>query len=233
MMPAALKRGTQPRSPERARLAECIAAHADAVARLERINEALGRLNDAFFGELQPMVRKAMDRLAEAKLNEPQRFVDEFLGEAQAGGAPSLADAEKALREAESAVEHARQARKLLAEEAVRAERSVAFAESRLNEAVDAAACAESAALLPHFAKCLQQLAEAAAPLLSLPSTVMPPNVSGWHSGGGVNIRIECDKPDPAVAAWLAALREDTDTVLPGLPPPEPSDANCGTPIAA
>jgi hypothetical protein len=231
--------GAQPRSPERQRLAECIKNHAYAVARYERVNDARGRLDNEFFAKLQPAVRAAMDALASARADEQQRFIDQFLGEAQAGDVPSLAEAEAVLRRAETDVEHAQKARRLMLEEAGRAEIAVKAAERELESSVFHVIFTD-----PRKAELVAEFQRTGRRLLRLARAMRTINVnadgiiSDPIAGLSFVMRIgDIARPggvgtlytsDPSWGAAVAALREDPDFQLPALPEPEPPEDDTG-----
>ena len=115
------RRGAEPvRSPERQRLAERIAAHAEAVQRTERVGEAWRRVDDQLT-QLRSAVRAAEEALADARANAPQQLVEQVLGEAADDG-PTVAQAEAQLRDARARLAEARRTRALLSTEATKAD---------------------------------------------------------------------------------------------------------------
>jgi hypothetical protein len=128
------------RSPERAHLADCIAAHTAAKLEADPAEEVRRRTYDRLFNELHPAVRSAQQALEQAKEAAPRALVDAVLGDAADPNAgPTVAEAEALLREAEAKLADAREARQLLSDEATRAAIEVGNAERDLRQAVRAA----------------------------------------------------------------------------------------------
>lgn len=197
------------RSPERQMLA-------DAIARYDRVAEALARL-DAGLAALRSGAPYAAHEaaeaaLADAKLAAPQRLVAEALGEAVPGG-QSVADAEKALAEAAAALATHRAAIREVETRRAAAEAEAARAADRRADAVRAVVVADpaTARLVAAFGDAQRRLTDLRRAVLglSLPQGVatdfaldyMPP----W--------------PDlPTAPLWRAAvsaLRDDPDSPLP------------------
>jgi hypothetical protein len=107
-------------------LAQAIADHARATARLERVKEARSRL-DLYGPDSPTRVKDRAERdLAAARARAPQTIVSRLLGTQTEGGL-SVEDAEQALAAATRAADEATEARRLLDEEAAAAERAVEF----------------------------------------------------------------------------------------------------------
>jgi hypothetical protein len=221
-----------PRSPERTRLAVAVEAHAAARHQLERVRQARRREADRFFTELEPAVAKAKRALVEARAVNPRALVELVLtGEALPDDGVraelQLEAAQRELDAAERKLTASSEVRKLLRDEENRVEQILAIAAPSLDEAVNAVIRAEAAALVPPFVECRRRFAEAAAAFLALPPAATPPGVIGAQRVGDVVVTIAASTrvPNPAMEAWLIALREDPDAVLPDVLAPEPPKA--------
>jgi hypothetical protein len=213
-----------PRSPERQRLFDAIQRRDDAVFQHERVNDALGKLDDELFDRLEPAVRRAQEALEEAVAAAPERLVAEALGEpAGADAGPSVTEAESALKIADQALVDARSARSILRDELRGREYQVDQAKRVVDQAVSAVVSGEKGAVLDEFIRCSQRALRCAQILRTIGTPVQ------GSTGHGLMFRITdapttVDKlgtafrPDPDWLSATAALREDADTPLPGLP---------------
>lgn len=220
------------RSPERQRLAAAIRRHADAVAALGRIGEAQERLEAEFFDVLVPAVPAARAALEDARVAAPAALVDRLLGDAPGAG-PSLAEAEAALAEAEKKLADGREARSLLAEEAARAETAVNSAQFAVGNAIrDAVASDPSlAALRAEFTRSARRALRCLQALFTAGHKIGAIEAHGLRFAIGEAAAAIGQKTffhDSEWTAALAALRDDPDAALPGLPEPDPDDAGDG-----
>jgi hypothetical protein len=122
-MPALVRRAPPPaplRSPEREKLADAISSLAQATYEADRVEAARQKLDDKYFDQLQPAADAAREALVEAEEVSPQHLVDAVLAGSIAEDATALARIK--LRQAETAVEQARAARRVLENEAERAQ---------------------------------------------------------------------------------------------------------------
>ena len=209
-----------PRSVERQHLADCIGRLAEAVAQADRVETARQRINDRLFDQLEPAVRSAKRALEEAADASPELLVDAVLSGGIAEDAS--ATARIALRQAEAAVEQARQARAMLGEEADRAQNAVTAARQDLDRAVSAVIAADpaKAAVITEFARCARRVLQCAQRLRMI-------GVNQIAEMAGLRLIIQVAPtvsgavafaPDPTWASALGALRDDADAKLPGLP---------------
>lgn len=208
------------RSLERTRLAAAIEAHAAAVAQAERVTAAQQRAEDAYF-ELYPAVAAAREALARAREYEPLRLVDVALGDAE--DIPGAAEAEAALEEAEQRLAEARSVRSAIRDEAGRADQAVEQTKFEIDRAVAAAVAADPAraALLAEFRRVGARALHCAQALRTAGLIVQGAEAHGLafriHEAP-TSIDKTAFRPDPGWLNAIAALREDADSVLPGLP---------------
>jgi hypothetical protein len=217
-------------------LGAAIQRHAEASAWRDHVAEAQRRLDDDYFDRRQPAVAAAEKALVEAQERAPEALVALALGEA-VPDAPSVAEAEAALAEAERKLVECRAARTLLDEEAPRAQVSVDQGRFAVDVAVAAAVAADPAraALREEFVRAARRALRCA---MSLRSSGL---VMGGAEAHGLRFIItDAAAPVGARAFWpdagwivaLAALRDDADAPLPGLPSDDP-DAGDGDSCAA
>jgi hypothetical protein len=196
--------------PEREALASAIERHRDAAAEHERTEAAFHQLEDRFFVVLQPALRAALDQLHETKRLHPQRLVASALGEPPPDdGGLSVYAAEKALSEAERAVDDAREARKLIAQEAEAKRATEAIARQAVDRCVTEvlAASPEVEALRDEYVVLRQRFSAVIGAL----------RAAGVHGLWPLAL----DETAFANSEWEAALRllrEDADASLPPLP---------------
>lgn len=226
------------RSIERQRLAAAIERHRNAVVQQQRVTEALSRLDAKYWDVLEPAVAAANEALMEAKARAPDALVSAALGEQQPDDSPSVEQAEAAFADIKRKVVEVKQARKILGEEAARAQSSVAFAQRDLDAAVKAAveADAQVRASLTEFYRAARRMLRCAKSIRTAGLFV-----EGADAHGLAFVITEAAAPmgqrafrdDPAWGAALAALRENADTVLPGLPPEDLDDVGARNRAAA
>jgi hypothetical protein len=201
---------------KRQQLAQAIGRLKTAEAERERVEEALGRLTDQFFEDLQPQLRLTMDWLAEARRGRPGALVAMALGDAAPPGL-AIADAEAKVAAAEKTVAENREARKLLEAEAERRRVALALAQADLDDAITAvvAASPEVEALRTEFEATRQHLSHIIGAL----------KAAGQRSQWPIALDAEAFAPNSEWAMALAALRTDAGAQLPGLPPVVAKDA--------
>jgi hypothetical protein len=226
-MTATLKRGTEPpRSPERQRLALAQQAHAAAMERQARVAEAQQRHDATYFGQIRPAVARAKEAL-----DAPRALLDNLLGDDQPAVRSNVADAANELAEAEAGVENARQARDMLADEASRAANSAAGAERDLTAAVNAVVATDPGkqAVVDELRRARRRFLQMQRILMTLGHGV--DRFAAEDIGLGLRIYALSEPgnmgsslftPDGAWRMALAALREDAESQLPGLPEPQP-----------
>jgi hypothetical protein len=212
----------------RAKLAACITAHAEAKAEADRVEEARSRTYDRLFDVLHPAVRLAKKALADAKQNAPQVLVDSVLGEPDPD-IMTVADAEQLVRKAEDDLAAGREARQILSDEATKAAIAAGEAERHVTAAVQAVVQASPAraALLAEYWRCAKRALRCAQALRT--------SGVGMQGAEGHGLRFVISEAAAAIgehpfkhdAEWLAALaalREDADVTLPGLPAADADD---------
>jgi hypothetical protein len=206
------------RTAERQRLADAVGRHRNAVEALDRVTAALGRLEREYYDETVPAAVAAKAALEEARQAAPAALVSRYLGDGDPGDAPSVTEAERRLAEAEREIAEARTARGMLADEAQRAQAAVDLARMALDGAIKAVVSAspELSALRAEFERARKRMSV----------------LIGALAGAGVTTSRVAWTDDAFVppAEWtaaVAALRDDPDAVLPGLPDdPEPDHAD-------
>lgn len=149
------------------------------------------------------------------------------MGETVAG--VTVAEAEATLAAAKAAVDEARQARRLLSEEAERSDIAVGTARQALDAAIAAAIKADPAraALVAEFDRAARRVLRCAQRLKMI-------GVNRFTEAHGLRLSISIAAvpvgqtafvPDRDWAAAIAALRDDPDAPLPPLPAPEDDPA--------
>jgi hypothetical protein len=139
-MPALVRRAPAPdlppppRSPERQKLADAISALAQAVHEADRVEEAQQRLFDKMHDVLNPAVEAAREALVEAEDSAPEHLVDAVLAGSISEDGSAVARIH--LRQAETAVEQTRQARRVLENRAEQAQIDIGNARQALDRAV-------------------------------------------------------------------------------------------------
>jgi hypothetical protein len=229
-----------PRSPEREKLADAISSLAQAVYEADRVEAARQKLDDRYFDELQPAAEEAREALVEAEEVSPQHLVDAVLEGKISEDATAVARIN--LRQAEVAVEQARSARRVLENEAERAQVAIGNARQALDKAVQNVVQADPAkqAVTAEFFRTGRHLLRLARVIRTM--GIIAQGVAAVDIGLVLRIN-DIIKPgsvnstgassftrDPAWTSALAALREDADTLLPGLPPTdddEPGECRC------
>ena len=203
--------------PERAALATAIARHADAAERLDRIRSALDRLPSS--DEMASKLEAATAALADARLTENANTVARLLGEP---ADPDPVPAAKAAHaETADSLAQVRQQRDLLAGQERQAETTLSYRLMDLKRDLAAVLQASPAvaALAEAFAAAQRRVVELRAALRAVSAANgIPESHRLWEALPGDGFF-----PDrlPAVAAWraaIAALAQDPNTPLPGLP---------------
>jgi hypothetical protein len=219
--PAACPEG---RSDERARLADCITAHAHAAHEAARVEEARERTYARLFDELHPAVRQAQQALEEAKANAPHALVDTVLGNGEDPyDGPTVKEAEAALRDAETNLADGRQARLMLSDHATKAAIAVGEAERHVTAAVQAVVQASTARalLLAEYWRSANRALRCAQALRTSGVNMQGAESHGLRFVIGEAAAAVGEHPFKHDAEWLtalAALREDADARLPELP---------------
>ena len=131
---------------------------ADAGAAAGRVGEAQEKVNNQLSG-LRATAAAAERAVSEARAMAPEFLVDAVLrGEVIAGGA-SVAQCEARWRASESAVQVARDARRMLSDEAVKADIQIGEAKKDLDDAVTAVVRSDPArqAVVVEFNRCARR----------------------------------------------------------------------------
>lgn len=209
-----------PRSPERQRLFDARLALSAAEGLANRIEAARQKLDDRLYDQLQPAVRVAQEQLDEARQAAPSLLADAALNDKS--GTVDVARAEARLAKAKAAVDEAHQAKRVLREEAERAEIQIGMARQKLDAAVTDAVKADPArqAVLDEYDRAARRALDCARVLRTL-------SVNPVAEAHGLRLIIGIAPvstgattfvPDSVWVAALAALRLDPDQPLPGLP---------------
>jgi hypothetical protein len=209
------QRAAHAAEPDRPALAAAISAHDAAAERLDRVRSALDRATPPW--QAAERLEAAEAALAEARQTHAATAVARLLGD------PSSPDpvtpAAAAYAKAEAALAEARQTHDLLTTQLADAGRAEAWHRARLGAAVGDAlrASPEVAALAEAFAAAQYRLADLRAALRAVSAANGIPEVFRfWDAQHGYR-----DDQLPSIAAWrdaIAALAEDPNTPLPGLP---------------
>ena len=189
----------------------------------DRVEKARQAVDTKLFDTLQPAARAARERLDEAREAAPELLVDRLLGDAPTCGA-TVADFEAALAEAEAAVEENRRARRVLGDEADRAQIAIGQARKAVDAAIAAVVGSDPArqAVLDEFNKCARRALRCAKVLRTAGMIVRGAEAHGLAfriTDAAVPVgKTAFTPPDRDWAAALAALWSDADAPLPGLP---------------
>ncbi|MGH2506089.1 MAG: hypothetical protein ACRDHZ_01500 [Ktedonobacteraceae bacterium] len=171
---------------------------------------------------MYPAVEKTQQDLAHAQAVEAEELIGRLIDGAASG--PSVTMAEELLAKAEQALAECRHHRLVLGEEEAQLETRRSIARKALDEAV-AEAIVEDPARAALVARFERHAARALRYARSLASAGF--NVRG-HTAHGLRLAIfpaaaavdeQVFFPDRAWTDAIAALHEDPDTILPGLPP--------------
>ena len=200
------------RMPERARLASAIERHRGAAEQLARVEAAIQKLYDDSIAS-RTKIAAARDALHIARHGQSEILISKALGE-PAPDLPDPAEAERVLSECERQLEDGREARKHLEAEAQRARSSAGLAKDAVDRAVG-----DVVAIDPALVRLRAEYARTMASAARLWRSLRSAGVLGVN-----NIVTRLDGDDPAWIDALAALRENPDAPLPGLPPEEPLD---------
>jgi hypothetical protein len=230
-----------PRSPERERLAVAISTLAQCTYEADRVEEARQKLDERFFDVLQPAVTAAREALTEAEELAPNALVDAVLEGGISEDATAVAKIN--LRQAEVAVEQTRSARRVLENRAQDAQIDIGNARRNLDAAVAAVIQsdpAKKAVVSAFFAagRRTLQLARAIRTMGIIAQGVeavdigLTLRIGDILKPGGSNTGQSSFQRDPDWAAAVAALRDDADVALPGLPAEDDAPAGDATKAA-
>jgi hypothetical protein len=218
------------RSPERARLRDCIAAHTNTAREAARVEEARERTYARLFDELHPAVRTAQQALLVAKANAPRALVDAALGDGEDRyDGPTVKEAEASLRDAETNLADGRSAREVLSDQATKAAIRVGEAERHVTAAVQAVVSASTAraSLLAEYWRCANRALRCAQALRTSGVVMQGAESHGLRfviSEAAAAVGEHPFRHDAEWLAALAALREDADARLPELPAADADD---------
>jgi hypothetical protein len=224
-----LKSIAPPRPLERERLAEAIERQADAVFQLDRVSDALVKLDDERRDALEPAVRRARQAVEVAVAAAPELLVATALGEPGGTDQATVAAAEAALKAADQALVDARQARSILRDESSRREHAADQARRAVDEAVKVVVAGDpQRAVLAEFNRAGRHLLRMSRILRTL--GIVHTGITATDIG--LSLRIgdvlmpgdhgrSLWTPEPAWAAALQALKVDADAEFPALPAPE------------
>ena len=158
-------------------------------------------------------------------------MVDTLLDEPGAdNGAAGVTDAQHALADAEKAVNEARRVRSLLEQEIQHSEAETKLALHELDKAVAAVVSTDPAraSVLSEFNRSARRALRCAQILRTAGLTVQGAQAHGLRfviSAAAAPMGVQAFAKDPAWLAARAALREDADAQLPGLPSAEDDPA--------
>jgi hypothetical protein len=235
-MAATMKTVPPPRSAERLHLADAIERKADADFQRSRVGDARTQLDSDIFECLEPAVRRAREALDAAHAATPKLLIAKALKEPTDPDQPTVADAEQALKLADQALIDARAARSILRDELRVREQAAERAGRDVETAAKAVVTSgPQQAVIAEFNRAGRHFLHMSALMRTL--GIGTTGLSDDDVGLGARIHDitppgEPNKtlyrPDPAWAAWLAALQSDPDSEvppLPGLPEAEPAEA--------
>jgi hypothetical protein len=230
-----------PRSPERERLATAISTLAQATYEVDRVEEARQKLDNRLFDVLNPAVTAAREALVEAEDSAPNALVDAVLAGGISEDATAVARIE--LRQAETAVQQVREARRVLENRAAQAQIDIGNARQALDRAVAAVINADPAkkALVAEFYRSGRRTLQLARAIRTM--GIIAQGVEAVDIGltlrigdilrpGGSSTGQSSFQRDPDWAAAVAALRDDADVALPGLPAEDDAPAGNATKAA-
>lgn len=219
------------RSAERQRLAEAIEGYREATTDLDRARQAEEKLFDEILATREE-IDAAAKALDEAIAARPQALVSATLGEPAAEG-PSASDCEKRLAGLRKKLAEKREARRLVEAEAARVTDAVRMAATALDAATSSAIAAD-----PSVAALKAEFITSACRMLRLAQVLRTAGVSmgaieahglrTWIGDAAAPVGERAFFDDPTWLAAIAALREDADALLPGLPPDDPDEAGDG-----
>jgi hypothetical protein len=227
-----LTRRAPPRSPERQKLATAISTLAQCTYEADRVEEARQKLDERFFDVLQPAVTAAREALVQAEDSAPNALVDAVLEGGISENATAVAKIN--LRQAEVAVEQSRAARRVLENRAADAQVDIGNARLALDRAVQNVIQSDPAkkALMAEFFRAGRRTLLLAGIIRTMgigatgvanDRVGLTLRISDILKPGGSSTGASSFQRDPSWARAVAALRDDADVALPGLPADDPA----------